>query len=213
MLLINETFFLLPNQSLSIEYQQFVCVCNMKIWLLIYFMITRLIDGALLIHIILQLYMMTIIFFHRYQRPLNDFLRNNWLDIHDLDKYSLMIMILKKEMKLIFVYVYITFLYTWFQLVNSKYSVTYFNFLRWLIEASLLPQVLLLSLPYLLDSEGFFRMYHILYVPTIIIKVPLFILMRYVEIQSDFFLNKLQIFFFSTYCDWRWKSNVYSSIH
>ncbi len=71
-----------------------------------------------------------------------------------------MIIVLKKEMKLIFVYVYIAFLYTWLQLVNSNYIVTYFNFLRWLIEASLLPQILIITLfVYFVCMEQTFSIY------------------------------------------------------
>ena len=192
MLLMNEIYFLLLNQSSSIEYQTFICVSNMKIWLSIYFTVTRLIDFGLLVHI-MYLYVMTMLFFRRYQIPLNDFLINNWFDVHHLDQYSLMIIVLKKEIKLIFVYICIIFLYAWLQLVNSNYRVTYFNFRRWLIEASLLPQVLAVALlpSYLTDLMIFFQMYHIFYVPFVIMKVPLFILLRYAEIQSDFFSEYL----------------------
>jgi hypothetical protein len=128
---------------------------------------------------------------------------SNWLDIHDLDRYSLIIIVLKKEMRLIFFYVYIAFLYTWLELVDSSYSITYFNFLRWLIEASLLPQILIITLfLYFLCLENFFELYHLFYVPTIIVKIPLFILIRYSETQSEFFLSGCQTFLFDIFCNW-----------
>lgn len=132
-----------------------------------------------------------------------NFMESNWIEMFDLDRYSLMVSVLKKEMKLIFVYVYICFLYTWFESVHNKYKVTYMNFLRWLIEASLIPQILIFNVvDYFLCTEDFFQLYHLNYIPTIIMKIPLFVLMRYAESQSDFFLNEFQTSLFNLYCYW-----------
>ncbi len=206
-LLINEIFLSLPNQLLSIEYQQSSCVLNITIWLIIHFIITRLIDTYLLLHILVLFHVIMILIFYRYWRRIKNFLESNWSEIYDIDRYSLMIIVLKKEMKLIFVYVYVAFVYTWLQLLKSNYTVTYLNFLRWLIEAALIPQILIFALSgyFFLTTADFFQTYHLLYVPTIIIKVPLFILMRYTETQSDFFLNAFQISLFNRYCYFRWK--------
>jgi len=200
---INQTFLLLPNQSLSIEYKQLSCVSNMKMWLIIYFITTRFVENYLFMHIIFLFQWIMTVFFYPYWRRIRNIMGSNWLYINelDLDRYSLMIIVLKKEMKLIFVYVYIAFLYTWLQLVNSNYMVTYFNFLRWLIEASLFPQILIMTLPcYFVCMEHFFDLYHAFYVPIIIIKFPLFILMRYAEVQSNSFINELQMLFFNGSC-------------
>jgi hypothetical protein len=200
---MNQTFLLVPNQSLSIEYKQLSCVSNMKIWLIIHFITTRFVESYLYMHIIFPFQLIMLLFFYPYWRRIRNIMGSNWLYIYDLnlDRYSLMIIVLKKEMKLIFVYVYIAFLYTWLQLMNSNYKVTYFNFLRWLIEASLFPQILIFTLPfYFICMENFFDLYHIFYVPTIIVKFPLFILMRYAEVQSNSFLNELQMVFFKVFC-------------
>jgi hypothetical protein len=200
---INETFLLLPNQSLSIEYKPLSCVSNMKIWLIIHFIITRFVENYLFLQIICPLQFIITLYFNRYWRRIRNIIESNWSDIYNLDTYSLMIIVLKKEMKLIFVYVYMTFLYTWLQFINSNYRVTYFNFLRWLIEASLLPQILIITLfVYFVCAaeENLFHLYHTFYVRTIIIKLPLFILMRFAESQSDFFLNALQTLFFRVFC-------------
>lgn len=123
-----------------------------------------------------------------YWKHVSYFIDGNWLEICHLDRYSLMIIVIKKELKLILVYVYIVFFYTWLQLVPSNYKVTYFNFLRWIIEGSFLPQTLFISFFFhVLCIEIFFETYHLLYVTTIVTKIPLFILMSYAEIQSDFF--------------------------
>ncbi len=202
MLSINETFLLLPNSSLSMEYKQLSCVSNIKIWLIIHFFITRLVENFLTLQLICPLQWIMTLFFDRYWRRINNVIEDNWFDIGDLHRYSLMIIVLKKEMIMIFVYVYMAFLYTWLQLVNSNYRVTYFNLLRWLIEASLVPKILIYySFSFFcMYEEGFFRLYHAFYVITIIIKVPLFILMRFAESESDFCLNGLQILLFKVFC-------------
>jgi hypothetical protein len=170
---INQTFLLLPNQSLSIEYKQLSCVSYMKIWLILHFITTHFAESCLFMHIFFPFQLIMTLFFYPYWRRMRNIMDSNWLYIYDfnLDRYSLMIIVLKKEMKLIFVYVYIAFLYTRLQLVNSNYMVTYFNFLRWLIEASLIPQILIITLPlYFVCMEHFFDLYHAFYVPAIIIN-------------------------------------------
>jgi len=197
---INETFFLLRYQSFDTEHKQFLCVSDMKIWLIIHFIIIRFVELFLSAYISCLLYMM-MIFCNSYSSRIGNLMESNWSNIYDLDRYSLMIIVLKKEMKLIFFYVYIAFLYTWFKLVDSSYIVTYYNFLRWLIEASLLPQILIITLfLYFLCLENFFELYHLFYIPTIITKIPLFVVIRYGEIQSDFFLNGLETFLFNRFC-------------
>jgi hypothetical protein len=85
-------------------------------------------------------------------------------------------------------------------LVNSNYALTYLHCLRWLIEASFLPYVLTITLfRYFLCIQNFLGTYHLFYAPSIITKVPLFILMLCAEIQSDVFVNSFQILLFNTF--------------
>lgn len=209
----NEIFLLLPNQSLSIEHEQLLCVSNTKIWLIIHFIITGSIETFLVMQIVFPLQVIMILYFNCYWERISNVIQSNWLNVYDLDIYSLMIIVLKKELKLIFVYIYFTFLYTWLQLVNSNYTVTYFNFLRWLIEASLVPRILITTLVpcYFvgIDIGEFFEQYHLSYVPIIIIKIPLFVLMRFAESQSNFLLNEVEIFFFKKLCDLSLKLHIY----
>jgi hypothetical protein len=67
-------------------------------------MITRLIETSLL-YFLIPLYLIMILFFYRYWSRITDVIGSYWLDISDLDGYSSMIIVLKAEMKLIFVYV------------------------------------------------------------------------------------------------------------
>ena len=88
-------------------------------------MASCLIDQLILSPIILQLRVIYLLLHYLCDRHIGDFMESNWLHIYDLDTYSLTIMILKREMKLIVVYVFFAFLYTWLQLVKSNYAVTY----------------------------------------------------------------------------------------
>ena len=108
MLLINETFFSLPNQSLSIEYEQLLCVSNAKIWLINHFIIAGLIENFFLMQVFFPLQMIIMLYFNCYWRRVRNVMQSNWSNLYDLDKYSLMIIVLKKEVKLIFIYVYVT---------------------------------------------------------------------------------------------------------
>jgi hypothetical protein len=153
--------------------------------------------------------MIMILHFNRYWRHISNFMESNWLDVYDLDRYSLMIIVLKKEMKSMFVYSYIAFFYTWLQLVNSTYTVTYLNLIRSLIEASILPAVLIVGFDDLPCIAEVSRLYRLFYVPTMIIKVPLFILMRYAESESNFFLNEFQTALFKLFCHLSSKLNIY----
>lgn len=199
-LLINETYLSLRNQSLSIEYEQFSCISNVKIWIIIHFIITLFIESFLFLIVSWSQYIM-MLFCHCYRTRIRNFMQSNWSDISDLDRYSLMLIVLKKEMILIFVYTYIAFLYTWLDLANNHYTLTYLNFLRWLIEASSLPYLsTITSFGYFLCVGSFPETYHLFYVPSIITKIPLFIWMRCAEIQSDVFLNRFQILLFNGFC-------------
>ena len=104
--------------------------------------------------------------------------------------------ILKKELKLISTYVFLAYLCTWLS-SSCITSITTFTLFRWLAEASLLPQTLLIVA---FDPSSkvcdVAECYFFLYVPTIIVKVPLFVLMRCAEMRSDFFLNEIEIFVF-----------------
>ena len=210
MLSIVEPIFSLPNQSSSIDYEQLSCISNMKIWLVVHFMTTWLVEHLLLCFLIPPYFIM-VLFFHRYWGHFTDVIDSYLADIFDLDRYSSMIIVLKSEMKLIFVYVYLAFLCTWLGLVNSNSTVTYLSFLRWLIEASLLPQVSIISLffYFLTQQLEFCHEYYALYVCKVFIKIPKFILMRYVESQSDLFINTYQAFLFKVLCKWSSKTNIH----
>lgn len=130
-------------------------------------------------------------------------MEDNWLDMCDLDENLLTMTVVVKELMLVSTYVYISLSYAWLRLVNSYYEVTYFNFLRWVIEASyLFPRALIRSLvDYVLFGENIFASYFYFYKLTVIIKMVLFFWMRYAEAHPDFFLNEFQLRLFKIFCD------------
>lgn len=75
-LLINEILLSLPNQSLSIEYQQLSCIHNMKIWLIIHFIITRFIDTYLFMCILVLFDVIVMLISYRYWRRIKNFSGN-----------------------------------------------------------------------------------------------------------------------------------------
>lgn len=198
--LINETFLALPNQSLSMEYQQLSCICKMDLWLFIHFIISYITVHVCLCYVI-GLCLMLLLFRPDYGNHITDFIGSMWMDTYHLDRYSSLIIVMKRELKLISVYLYVVFCYMWLELINSNYRVTYFNFLRWLIEASIIPVALICVLmKFSLSLLEFCTVYHEIYVPLVIVKIPMFILLRYAEIQPDCSLNRLQVLLFETYC-------------
>jgi hypothetical protein len=110
--------------------------------------------------------------------------------------------LLKQEIKLILIYVCFSIIYTWLGFWNSNYTITLLNILRWLIEASNVPLALLYTI-ILSDSEfmeNFFKYYQLFYFLTIILKLPLFFIMRHAESDSNSIVNDLQMFLLNKFC-------------
>jgi hypothetical protein len=77
--------------------------------------------------------------------------------------------------------------------MNSDYSITSMNFHRWLIKGSFAPSLIRsLFVCYIGCIDNIFDEHQPLYIIAIILKVPLFFVMRYAESQPDFFLNNLE---------------------
>ncbi|CAM4847656.1 unnamed protein product, partial [Rotaria magnacalcarata] len=82
-------------------------------------------------------------------------------------------------------------------IVNNDYPITYMNFYRWFVEALTVSYVLYGSfcVHYIGYVDEFLDIYQVCYVIEILLKVPLFMFMRYGENQSDFFLNDIEASF------------------
>ena len=92
---------------------------------------------------------------------------------------------IKQEMKLIFVYLYVTFFCIWLELVHRNDTLTYVTFLQSLTEASLTSQIFnTLFCYYVQCPVNFFDLHP---------YVPLFALICYTEGQTHFRANGSQI--------------------
>jgi hypothetical protein len=200
---INEIILIPSNDSLSIEHKQLSCVFNMQHWFITHFFVARLIEFFLHFYIMIPLIFILTSLFDRYLDDLIDSIDFGWRDTTDRQvRYSYSIIVLKKEMILILIYVLIAFLYSWFKLKSVSDALTYQNLLKWIIEVSFAPQVIFttFALCYVEFGFAFFDLYFSSYVILIMLKVPLFILMRYAETEPNFFINRLQIVLFNVLC-------------
>lgn len=194
----NESLHAFRTHYASLAWQPFDCVSDKRIWLFTHFITARLIDTLSLINIFAYMWLL-IPYSHFCSDAFHSLAEGTWTDLFDRDARTLRMIILKKELKLIFTYVSLAYLCTW--LTSSRMtSITTFTLFRWLAEASLLPHTLLIVAcdPFsnVFDVAG---CYFFLYVPTILVKVPLFVLMRCAEMRSDFFLNAIEILVFKTF--------------
>lgn len=79
------------------------------------------------------------------------------------------------------------------------------NFRRWLIEASF-SQIFIVAtfwVYYVRCIPTIFDEYQTVYIVAIMLKIPLFFLMRYAEYEPDYVLNKFEADIVSTFCELR----------
>lgn len=113
--------------------------------------------------------------------------------------YFYSIGLVMKEAILIFVYISLSFMYKWFRLVPDKYMVTPIDFYQWSTEALLLPKVFTGTF-YIGTMQSFIYIYRKFFHFAILLKIPVFVLMRYAKSQRDFFLNDLKATYFHILC-------------
>lgn len=105
-----------------------------------------------------------------------------------------------KEVLLILIYVLLSYVYTWLVLVDDKNAITSMNFYRWLVEASHLPKSI--STIYSIGTvDNFIRVYRSFTLMALLMKIPVFVLMRWAETQKNFFLNDINAYCFSKLCE------------
>jgi hypothetical protein len=109
------------------------------------------------------------------------------------------IILLIKEIIVVFVYVSFAFMYKWFGFVHNNYTITSLNFHQWLVEATFIP-IILQSTPFMVINEFFIEHYGLFHVFAIMVKIPLFVLMRYAESKDNFFVNDMKAYFFHKLC-------------
>lgn len=205
MLTINETFVLLNNRLSSIEDKQMSCYINAKLWILTHLSITFFIELLFLYIYLILLCICLVSFLYNpdWYRSIRNIFESYYLRPYEEEEEELIFLysigLLIKEITLIFVYVFFAFMYKWFGLVHDTHIITSMNFYQWLVEASYIPIVL--STTYFIGTiENFVRLYRSFSLVAIMIKIPVFVLMRYAESENNFFLNDLKASFFYILC-------------
>jgi hypothetical protein len=179
------------------------CIVNTKLWLLIHLIVVKFIELSIYYTEIIFPFLSVIILFssRRWNGIRIIIMDNDWLNpyVQEGNPYFIL---LKQEIKLILIYVCFSIVYKWLQFSNSNYTITLLNILRWLIEASNVPLPLLYTIIFSQSHfiENFFKYYEFFYVLIIILKLPLFFMMRYAESDSDYIVNDLQMFLLNKFC-------------
>jgi hypothetical protein len=203
MLTINET---LLNRLSSIEDKQMSCYINAEVWILTHWSLTYFIELTFLyIYLILSCILFVLLVYNpNWIRLFDNIFQSYYLRLHHEEDekeriFLYAIGVLIKETILISIYVFFAFIYNWFVLVHDKVEITSMKFYQWLVEASYIPIVL--SSTYCFGTiDNFVRQYRLFALVAILIKVPLFVLMRYAETENNFFINNLKADFFYTWC-------------
>lgn len=204
MLSTNET---LSSSSVSFfltddEYMQ--CLINVQLWTRAHFLVTILVNA--LLFVVYAPFSMCITFFLLFYPRFDRF---TGIDVSVLpwgiveeNRYIYFMRLLIKEVKLIFVYVQLAFLCRWVGLMDNDYRITSLDIRRWLIEASFAPFIIVgLIVEYCAGCENYiFERNQFAFVLAPRLKVAVFILMRWAEIKTDFFVNTLESFLIRRAC-------------
>jgi hypothetical protein len=207
MLSMNETFTLLDTNLSLIKDKEMSCFVNIKLWFVIHVLVTLFIELIFLYILIIFVFVCSIfvLSYPSWSRSLHTMIENNMLSRYGEENPSHLYAtwcLLKKEITLIFVYVLFAVLYRWYGLVNNNNVITSMTFYQWVIEASFAPIVL--GIHYsefgFGDADDIFELNEPYYILAIILKIPLFFLMRYTENNGDCFLNNLKVSLFYIFC-------------
>ena len=201
---MNNSFSTFYNGLVSIQDKQMSCYMDMRIWLadllvVLLFMQHFLITAGLILGFI------SLILFARYSRSADTVTVDDWESIYDTEPLSYLhgtYRVVKKEIILVSVYVFVAFMYKWLVLVTDDNAITSMNIYQWSIEASFAP--LILGSAYYCSffdhHEGALQLYAPWYRTITILKIPVFVLMRYTETNGSFALNDFRASLFYSLC-------------
>lgn len=206
MLTMNETFVLLKKELSSIDDKEMSCYMSGKVWILTHMSVTLIIELIVLYiwFILCSICFVSLLFNPHWCRYVRNIFESYYLRPHEEDdaeerilSYSIGVVI--KEAILIFVYVSLAFIYRWSGLVHDKYMVTSMDFYQWSAEALYIP-IILTTTYYFGTIEIFIYLYRSFSLFAILMKIPVFVLMRCAESRRDFFLNDFKAFSFRMLC-------------
>ena len=178
------------------------CVNSALIWILVHFVYSCVIstESSLLVSTVVLLNQLRFINQPDDNNPDNDeFVR---------PRRHHFISLIKEDMIVVFLYVLSAFLYTWLWLMKSYRSISYMYFIRWFIEATCSPFIICTFYCGLSDvlmanyKSGTYM------TGLIMLKLPVFLIIRCAETGSIVILDRLQAGLFYLFCD---SSNYYFS--
>lgn len=204
MLVTNETCVPLDVQFLSMEdYGQMSCIINMKLWLFTHFIHSFFIQS-----VFLQAYVGVLACFFLFFLVSSDFrsfaaiIKQTiacWTNQENEFWHGFTLII--QQINLIFIYILFAFLFKLLVFANNEYPVTSMNIYHWLAEAMSMPYVLYGFFAHCIGyAHESWDIYQECYVIEILLKIPLFIFMRYGENHRGFFLNDLEASFINKFC-------------
>ena len=184
------------------------CYRNGEVWIMSHLTVTYLIElTCVYIYMILSITLVVLLVYNPNWYDLVKIIYENYYfrldhdeegDIQLIFIYSIGLVI--KEVLLILIYVLLSYMYTWLVLVDDKNAITSMNFYRWFVEASHLPKAV--STIYSIGTvDNFIRGYRSFTLMALLMKIPVFVLMRWAETQKSFFLNDINAYFFYKLCE------------
>ena len=201
----NHSFSTLHTTLLSTEDKQVSCFTDTRVWLIDQFIVLMFMHYFLL-GIGVPLAFVALISSVRSDRFADTVTEDDLELIYSTEHQSYVYgtyRVLKKEIILVSVYVLSAFMYKWLVLVHDDNVITSMNIYQWSIEATFAP--LLFASTYccsFIDDElGTAQLYgHYQYRFIIMLKIPLFVLMRCAETFGSFFINEWRVSFFYSLC-------------
>jgi hypothetical protein len=180
------------------------CYMDMRIWLAD-LLVVLLFMQHFLIAVGLILAFISHILFVRYYRSAGTVTVDDWESIYGTEQLSYLnriYCVVKKEIILVSVYVFFAFMYKWLVLVNDDNVITSMNIYQWSMEATFAPLVLGAAYycSFFDDHEVALQLYAPLYRAAIMLKISVFVLMRYTETNGSFVVNDFRASLFYSVC-------------
>lgn len=200
---MNGTYTPLNHGLLLMEDKKMLCIANKELDVHIS---VSLLVGILFLKICFIIMIICIfIFAHNpdWYYSIRAILVNNFSWIFEEERYSSLVLLLIVEMILTFIYISFAFICTQFGFPNTGYNVTSTVLIHWFFEASSYLVILVAVFSEnCIDWEGDLpNKYPIYTLWGILIKVSVFVSMRYAEREPNFFVHDLKVSFFKIYCE------------
>lgn len=198
MLFINETLQSMEVLFLNDDDRYMACISDMHSWLRIHDTVVWLIQLYLILLCIGFVILYSLIYLlSPSSRVFIDYLMEklSLLSYQSSGRYFHFTVWFVKEMIWISVYILLATFCKWFGSINNRSEITFMDFCRWFIEASsyhisIWVFISIYFCRYFIDwLDDIQNAYDVL----MILKIPLFIIMRYAEYQPDCQINALKV--------------------